>query len=121
MVSCSVVIADDRGTADGIAEEDRRKYKIGIHDRAVGGYAVFSGKLHKLQVIHGTDNRIGKICHQFGGAVGTSLEKNFSVKMCFAQMQDGTLAACKIEYREEAADQLSTRGGDGGSGNARYW
>ena len=71
MISRSVMIADDRGAADGVAEEDGGKYKIGIHDRTVGGNTVFPGNLHELQVIHGTDNRIGKICHQFGGTVGT--------------------------------------------------
>lgn len=109
MVSGSVVIADDRGTADGIAKKDGSKYKVSIHDRAVGGHTVFSGKFHKLQVIHGTDDRVGKICHQLGGTVGTGLEQNFSIKMCFAQMEDCFFAACKIEYREEAADQLAAK------------
>ena len=118
MVSGSVVIADDRGTADGIAKKDGSKYKVSIHDRAVGGHTVFSGKFHKLQVIHGTDDRVGKICHQLGGAVGTGLEQNFSIKMCFAQMEDRFFAACKIEYREEAADQLAAGGSNGCSRNA---
>ncbi len=51
MISGSVMVADDRRTADGVAEEDRQKDEVDIHDRAVRCDTVLSGKFHKLDIV----------------------------------------------------------------------
>ena len=74
MVSGTVMIADDGGASDGVSKEDCYKYKIYIHDRSIGGDAIFPGNGDQLQVIERIDYREGQVRHQFGGTVGAGFD-----------------------------------------------
>ena len=51
MVSGTVVVADNRGTSNGISKEYSDKYKVYIHDCAVGSHTIFARDFHKLHVV----------------------------------------------------------------------
>lgn len=54
MILRPIVISDDGGRADRIANEYRLEYKTDVHEDAVSGYPVFSGIFEKLYVVEHT-------------------------------------------------------------------
>lgn len=87
MIGGTVVIADNRRTAEGIAEENCHKDEIDIHDDAIGGNTVFARDLHQSEIIQNADERSGKVGDHFAGTVGTSVRHDFSVIFCTRQLQ----------------------------------
>lgn len=68
------MIADNRGTALGIADKDGGKDKADIHDNAVSGHAIGTAQAEQLPVVQRAYQRGGQIRHQFTGAVGAGLK-----------------------------------------------
>ena len=58
------------------------KNKVYIHDRSKRSHTVFSGKIHKLNIVQRVYNGTGKVGHQFGRTVSAGAQKNFPVKVC---------------------------------------
>ncbi len=77
MVSCTVVVADDGGAADGIANGYGNKNKLHIHQDSVCRDPVFSDQTEKLEVIEHTNGGGRNAGHDLGGAVGTGFQDRF--------------------------------------------
>lgn len=73
----TVVEADDRGTADGIAYENGDENKLDVHQHAVSGNAVFPVVAQQLEVIENAHQGGGNVAHQLRGAVGAGPENGF--------------------------------------------
>lgn len=63
MVLCAVMVADDGRAADRVAEEDRHKDEVDIHDDTIGRDAVLPRELHQLEVIKDVDDGHRKVRH----------------------------------------------------------
>ena len=86
-VLCTVVIADNRRTADGEPEKYRDKDKVDIHDDAVGGDTVRTDQPDELEVVQDIDNRHGEIGHQLRDTVGAGAAERTEIQTRTGQMQ----------------------------------
>ena len=107
MVARSVVIADKRRTSDGISQKNCNKNKVYIHDRSKRSHTVFSGKIHKLNIVQRVYNGTGKVGHQFGRTVSAGAQKNFPVKVCAPEFKKAGIFACKIKDRKQTTDTFA--------------
>ena len=103
----TVVVADNRCTADRISKEDRYEYEVYIHDRAVGSHTIFACVFHKLQVVERVHERGREVRHKLRRTVCTCLQQDHSVKFCLSKFQQAGILPCKIEDREESTDAFS--------------
>ena len=60
----AVVVADDGRTADGIADVNRDKNELHIHQYAIRRHAVLAQKAHQLCVVQHPNQRAGNVAHQ---------------------------------------------------------
>ena len=115
MILGTVVVADDRGGADGIADECRRKNHADIHHHAIRCHAVLTGKCKQLAVEQHTHHAHRHIAHKFGRAVGAGFQHRFAVEAGFAEPQNAAVGAEKVKQRNHTADHLAHRRGNGGA------
>ena len=112
------MIADDRGAADGVADEDGHKNELDVHQNAVGGDAVLANETQELEVVQHADQRGGDVAHQLGGAVAAGLQDGAQAQSGGTQVQQAGIGAQEVEQRQHAANTLAQSGGDGGAGHA---
>ena len=113
-VAGTVVVADDGGAADGIADEHRHEQEGRIHDDAVGRHAVFARKAEQLIVIEDVDQRHREVGHQLGRAVDTGVPQDMAVELGLAEVQPTRVVPVhKIKHRQQTADDLADKGRNG--------
>ena len=63
-VSCTVMVGDNRGAANGVADKDSDEDKLHIHQHPEGGYAILPDIFQQLEIVDHADNRGGNIAHK---------------------------------------------------------
>ncbi len=106
----AIVVADDGGGADGVADENSEEDKIDVHEHTVGGHAVLSRQPQELEVEEHTDHRAGNTAHHLGRTVGTGLNQGLDLHFRGAQTQNAVVGPQEVEQRQHAAHRLADPG-----------
>ncbi len=84
------------------------KNKVYIHDRSKRSHTVFSGKIHKLNIVQRVYNGTGKVGHQFGRTVSAGAQKKiFPLKCVRPSLRRLEFFACKIKDRKQTTDTFA--------------
>ena len=103
------MIAHDRGTSHRIADKERRKDKAHVHDDAVYGNTVGTGKAHELPVVEHVYDGHGDVRHKLGSAVCTGLQQGTKVHMGPSETESAPVWKDKVEQGDQSADGLTDR------------
>ena len=113
------MIADNRCRTDGIADEDRHKDKLDIHQHTVGGNTVLPRVFQQLEVVEHADDGCRDVGDQLGGAVCRCGKNRAPFNACPRQMQQTVVWTNKVDKRNDAAYALADTGGNSRTGNTK--
>ncbi len=119
MIGGTITEGNDGRTSDGIADKNRHKNKLHVHQHPVCRHAVVSVEiLEKLEIIQHTDQRGGDVAHQFGGTVAARLQDGAELQARPGQAQAAPVGEQEVHKRHTAADTLADTRSNGGACNA---
>ena len=110
-----VVVADNGGAADGVADKNRQKNKVDVHNHPVGGHPVLPRQAHQLEVEEDVYQRKGDVGHQLGGTVCEGGQQHLGLRPCGEEAQYRVAAPQEVKKRDQPAHRLAGGGGGGGS------
>ncbi len=111
MVLRSVLEANKRRRADGVAHEHRREHHGRVHDDAVGRHAVLADEAQQLPVVQDAHHAHGDIGDHLRGAVGAGLPDDGPAQVRAHEVQGRGALAREVHERHAAADELADVGG----------
>ena len=118
VVAGAVVVADHRGAADGVADENGGEDEADVHDGSVGSHAVLAGQLDELEVIEHVHQGGGEVGQHLRGAVPAGPEEDAALQSGPGQAEKAVVFPGEIDQGENPAHGLAGDGGRGGSRQA---
>ena len=103
------MIAHDRGTSHRVADKECREDKAHIHDDAIYGNTVGTGKAHELPVVKHVYDGHGDVRHKLRSAVCTGLQQGVKLHMGLSETESALVRKDKVEQRDQSADGLAER------------
>ena len=104
------MIAHNRRASDSVAKKKRDKNETHIHQRAVGGNAVFARDFYELQIVQNAHERERDIRDEFRRAVRAGFEERTERKNRLSETERAFVREEEVDERDSAADELGNAG-----------
>ncbi len=98
VVAGAVVVADHRGAADGVADENGGEDEADVHDGSVGSHAVLAGQLDELEVIEHVHQGGGEVGQHLRGAVPAGPEEDAALQSGPGQAEKAVVFPGEIDH-----------------------